>query len=138
MCYHSICKVHTILIINPIVGQYTLYVAQTVYMAHVTICRGLPNVKVPSTYLRMIYRIIVGFTYISTNILFGSFLCMSGIVLKGQQNRPKDILYLVLVDCGVVISIPCKGLRLILRSEIFNIKKSFYLISRVGLLLEIV
>ena len=50
---------------------------------------------------------------------------MLGIVLKGQQNRPKDISYLVLVACEVVILILCKGLRLILRSEIFNIKKSF-------------
>ena len=63
---------------------------------------------------------------------------MSGIVLKGQQNRPKDILYLVLVDCEVVILILCKGLRLILRSEIFNIKKSFHLVLGVGFLLSIV
>ena len=38
-----------------------------------------------------------GFTNTSTNVLFGSFLCISGIVLKGQQNRPKDIPYLVFV-----------------------------------------
>ena len=56
----AICKVHKTLMTNPIVGQYVLYVVQTAYMAHVTICRGLPNVKVPSTYLRMINRIIVG------------------------------------------------------------------------------
>ena len=63
---------------------------------------------------------------------------MLGIVLKGQQTRPKDRLYLVLVDCEVVISTLCKGLRLILRSEIFNIKKSFHLVLGVGFLLEIV
>ena len=66
-----------------------------------------------------------GFTYTSTNVLFGSFLCMSEIVLKGQQNRTKDILYLVLVVCEVIILILCKGLRLILRSEIFNIRSPF-------------
>ena len=79
-----------------------------------------------------------GFTYTSTNVLFGSFLCMLGIVLKGQQNRPKDRLYLVLVGCKVVILILCKGLRLILRSEIFNIRKSFHLVLGAGLLLSIV
>ena len=63
---------------------------------------------------------------------------MSGIVLKGQQNRLKDIPYLFLVACEVVISILCKGLRLIVRSEIFNIKKSFHLVLGVGLLLAIV
>ena len=67
-----------------------------------------------------------GFTYTSTNVLLGSFLCMLGIVLKGQQNRPKDIANLVLVIGAVVILILCKRLRLILRSEIFNIKKSFH------------
>ena len=55
---------------------------------------------------------------------------MSGIVLKGQQNRPKDILYLVLVACEVVISILCKGLGLSLRIEIFNIRSSFMRDSR--------
>ena len=59
-----------------------------------------------------------GFTYTSNNVLFGSFLCISGIVLKGQQNRPKDRTYLVLVVCGVVILILCKELRLTLRSDI--------------------
>ena len=63
---------------------------------------------------------------------------MLGIILKGQQNRPKDISYLVLVACKVVISILCKGLRLIVRSEIFNIKKSFHLVLRAGFLLSIV
>ena len=45
---------------NPIVGQCMLYVAQMAYAAHVMICRGLPNVKVPCMYLQMISRIIVG------------------------------------------------------------------------------
>ena len=58
------------------------------------------------------------FTYTSTNVLFGSFLCILEIVLKGQQNRPKDRPYLVLVVCGVVILILCKELRLTLRSDI--------------------
>ena len=51
---------------------------------------------------------------------------MSGRILKEQQNRPKDRPYLILVDCGVGILILCKGLRLILRSKIFNTKKFFY------------
>ena len=59
-------------------------------------------------------------------------------VLEGQQNKPKDISYLVLVPCEVVISILCKGLKLIVRSEIFNIKKSFHLVLGAGLLLAIV
>ena len=45
---------------NSIVGQYMLYVAQTAYVAYVTVYRGLGNVKVPSTYLWMIKRIIMG------------------------------------------------------------------------------
>ena len=45
---------------NPIVGQCMLYIAQTAYVAHVMTFRGLPNVKVPSTYLQMINRVIVG------------------------------------------------------------------------------
>ena len=45
---------------NPIVGQCMLYIAQIAYAAYVMICRGLPNVKVPRTYLWMISRIIVG------------------------------------------------------------------------------
>ena len=45
--------------INPIVGQCVLYIVQTVYAAHVMIWRGLPNVKIPSTYLWMINRVIV-------------------------------------------------------------------------------
>ena len=45
---------------NPIVGQCVLYVVQTAYAANVTICRGLPNVKVPSINLRMIDRVIMG------------------------------------------------------------------------------
>ena len=63
---------------------------------------------------------------------------MSGILLKEQWNRPKDRLYLDLIDCGIVILILCKRLKIILRSEIFNIKKSFHLVSGVGLLLAIV
>ena len=43
-----------------------------------------------------------------------------------------------MVACEVVILILCKGIRLILRSEIFNIKKSFHLVLGVGFLLEIV
>ena len=57
---NAICKVHKTLMTNPIVGQYVLYIVQMAYAAHVTICRGLPNVKVPHTYLWMISRIIVG------------------------------------------------------------------------------
>ena len=57
-------------------------VVQTVYTAHVVIYRGLPNVKVPSIYLQMINSVIMG---LPTPLLkyFGSFLCISGIVLKG-------------------------------------------------------
>ena len=56
----SSCKVHKTLMTNPVVGQCMLYMAQTAYVAHVTICRGLLNVKVPSKYLQMINRIILG------------------------------------------------------------------------------
>ena len=45
---------------NPTVGRCALYVAQMAYLAHVMICRGLPNVKVAHMYLRIISRIIVG------------------------------------------------------------------------------
>ena len=54
------CKAQKTLMMNPIVGQCILYVAQTTYAAHDTICRGLPNMKVPSMYLWMINRTIVG------------------------------------------------------------------------------
>ena len=57
---HSQCKVHKTLMTNLIVGQCMLYVVQIEYAAYVTICRGLPNVKVPCTYLWMISRMIVG------------------------------------------------------------------------------
>ena len=70
-----------------------------------------------------------GFTYTSTNVIFGSFLCILGIVLKGQQNRPKDIANLVLVVGAVAKLILCKRLRLVLRIEIFNIRSPFNLIG---------
>ena len=45
-----LCKVHKTLMTIPIVGYCVLYVVQMAYMAHVTICKGLPNVKVLCTY----------------------------------------------------------------------------------------
>ena len=54
------CKVHRTLATNPRAGQCALNVVQTAYIAYVTICRVLPNMKVPSLYLWMINRVIVG------------------------------------------------------------------------------
>ena len=71
-----LCKVHKTLTTNPIVGQCMLYVAQIVYMAHVTICKGLPNVKVPYKCLWMISRIIVGLpTPLLIYYLVASYIC---------------------------------------------------------------
>ena len=68
--------VHKTLMTNPIVGQCTLYVAQMAYMADITICRGLLNVKVPGTYLWMISRIIVGLpTPLLMYYLVASYVC---------------------------------------------------------------
>ena len=58
-----ICKVHKTLMTNPMVGQCALYIVQMAYAVHVTICRGLSNVKVPCTFLQMMMvssRITVG------------------------------------------------------------------------------
>ena len=48
------CKVHKTLTMKPIVGQCTLYIAQMAYIVYVTICRELPNEKVPRMYLWII------------------------------------------------------------------------------------
>ena len=42
---------HKTLMTNPIAGQCMLYIAQKECAAHVTICNGLLNVKVPCIYL---------------------------------------------------------------------------------------
>ena len=61
---------------NPIVGQCTLCVVQTVYAAPIMICRGLPNVKVLRIYLQIISRIVVDLpTPLLMYYLVASYVC---------------------------------------------------------------
>ena len=70
------CKVYKTLMMNPLVGQCTLYIVQILYVAHVTICRGLLNVKVQCIYLWIISRIIVGLpTPLLMSYLVASYVC---------------------------------------------------------------
>ena len=64
------------LMMNPIVGQCALYIAQTAYAAHIMIFRGLLNVKVPCIYLWIISRIIVGLPIpLLMYYLVASYIC---------------------------------------------------------------
>ena len=115
------CKFHNTLAMNPIIGQYVIYVVQIAYAVYAKICNGVLIEKVPCICLVGLLWV----TYTSANVLLGSFLCMLGIVLKGEQNRPKHTIpkytmYIVLIVYAVLTLILCKGLKLMLKNEIFN------------------
>ena len=106
---------HNTLTINSIVGQCALYVA---HMANTTYVQRVLIEKVLCMYLS-------GLLWVCT-IILGTmcvcFLCMLGIVLKRQQNRPKQHTVPCLDCYTVVTSILCKRLKLVLRNDIFNLK----------------